>query len=127
MSDRLPPTRRKGQDPPAARHLKPVRPQVPREGPRPYRRRPPVFDPTEASRLRAALISARFLFGSYACAADAMYVVPEALRAAATGRAPVTAEMAVRLARALGKPLDALLRPLSDASTCSACGARRAP
>ena len=127
MSDRLPRPPRKGQDPPAARHLRLVRPDTPKPARRPYHRRPPVFTAAETLRLRAALFSARSLFGSFACAADAMYIVPEALRAAATGRSPVTAEMAVRLARALGKPLDALTRPPSEAGVCPTCGARRAP
>jgi len=127
MSDRLPRPPRKGQDPPAARHLKLVRPDAPKPDRRPYRRRPPVFSPAETLRLRAALFSTRALFGSFACAADAMHVLFETLVAQAKGRKPITADVAVRLARALGKPLDALLRPPSEAGVCPTCGARRAP
>ena len=127
MSGDVPRTPRKGQDPPAARHLKLVRPDAPKSARRSYRRRPPVFSPAETLRLRAALRSARSLFGSFACAADAMYLTYAAVNDAAAGRVDISAEMAVRLARALGKPLDALTRPPSEAGVCPTCGARRAP
>jgi plasmid maintenance system antidote protein VapI len=83
-----------------------------------------VFSEAEASRLRGALLSARFLFGTWGCAAAALYVIPRTLRDAGTGRKPVTADLALRLARALGKTLDALLRPPSEAGTCPTCGRR---
>ena len=121
MSD-IPRPPRKGQDPPA-RHLRLVQ-DTPRPERRPYHQRPPVFTEAETLRLRAAIRTARALFGTWGCAGAAMYVISRTLRDAATGRKPVTAEVAVRLARALGKPLDALLRPLAAAGTCATCGRR---
>ncbi len=108
-------------------HLRLVTAPAERPARRSYRRRPPVFSQAETLRLRAALRSARALFGTWNCAGDALRTCPRTLQHAATGRTPVSADVALRLARALGKPLDALLRPLSDASCCPTCGARRAP
>lgn len=109
-----------------AGHLRLVKPAAP-IGRRRYRKRPPVFSPAEEQRLRAALRNARALFGTWACAADALYVATDTLISAASGNGPVSAEVAVRLARALGKPLDALTRPPTDARICPTCGAARGP
>lgn len=118
---------RDGKDPSPVRALRLVHPSPPKPPKRRYRRGgPPLWAPEEAARLRAALRTARTMFGTWACAADALYVVETTLIAAANGRAPVSGNIAVRLARALGKPLDALLRPPSDASRCPSCG-RGAP
>lgn len=118
----LPRAPRGGKVPPSA-HLRIVRPSPP-PAPKGRRRerRPRVFTPEEAARLRAALRTARVLFGGWACAAAALHVSVETLRLAASGRGPVSAETAVRLAKALGKPLDALIQPPTDASRCPSCG-----
>ncbi len=109
-------------------HLRLVRPAPPPPtGRRRYRKRPPVFAPAEEQRLRAALRNARTLFGTWACAADALHVGQKTLIDSASGRKPLTAEVAIRLARALGKPLDALTRPPTDAGKCPTCGATRGP
>jgi plasmid maintenance system antidote protein VapI len=55
-----------------------------------------------------------------------MYVRAKRIEKAANG-APVSADVAVRLARALGKPLDALLAPLAEAKLCPHCGRFGAP
>lgn len=128
MSDRVPPTGRKGQDPPAARHLRLVSPASTTPPPkrRKYQRCPPTFTPEEQARLRASLRNARALFGTWACLADAMRVSKHAVTQAARGR-PVAGDIAVRLARALGKPLESLYRAPTSADVCPTCGARRAP
>jgi hypothetical protein len=118
-----PPTGGKGQIRPP--HLRLIHPSPPKPSKRRYRKRPPIFTIAETQRLQAALRHARALFGTWACAADALRVVKETLLAAASGRAPVSAEVAVRLAKALGKPLDALLSPPTDAGRCPTCGASR--
>lgn len=104
-----------------AGHLRLVKPEGPKP-PRRYHRRTPVFSPEEEARLRAALRHARRLFGTWACLADAMRVRPQNVEDTANRRSRVSGDMAVRLARALGKPLDALIRPLTDASRCPTCG-----
>lgn len=86
-----------------------------------------LFTPEEAARLRAALRHARVLFGTWACLADAMRMPKGSVMHTASGRYRVSAALAVRLARALGKPLESLCAPPSDAATCPTCGARRAP
>jgi len=126
MSDRLPRPPRKGQDPPAARHLRLVRPDTPKAS-KPRYQRTPTFTPEESARLRAALRNARPLLGTWACLADAMRVSENTILATAGGKHAFSADLAVRLARALGKPLESLYRAPTDASTCPTCGARRGP
>ena len=117
---------RDGKDPSPVRALRLVHPSPPKPtGKRRYKSPPPVFTLTETQRLRAALRHARALFGTWACAAAAMYVREETVTAAASGRKVLSAELAVRLAKALGKPLDALLSPPTDAGKCPTCGASR--
>ncbi|MFO0591437.1 MAG: hypothetical protein U0441_28065 [Polyangiaceae bacterium] len=125
MSD-LPRPPRTGQDPPAARHLRLVSDKPSHAPPKRYRRTP-TFTPAETDRLRAALKSTRWVFGTYLCAADAMRIPVDTLYEALSGRKAISANIAVRLARALGKPLESLYRAPTDASTCPTCGARRAP
>lgn len=111
---------RPGQDPPAA-HLKLVHPAAPK-APRPsgrYRRTEP-FSPEEQARLRAALKNARALFGTWDCLSDALGIANGTVERAT--RTSVSPDVAVRLARALGKPLEALLRGPTDATTCPSCG-----
>ncbi len=120
-----PPTGGKGQIRPSPLRL--VHPSPPT--PSKPRRPPPLrttFTRDEEARLRAALRNARALFGTWACLADAMYVRAKRIEKAANG-APVSADVAVRLARALGKPLDALLAPLAEAKLCPHCGRFGAP
>lgn len=118
-----PPSGGKGQIRPP--HLRLIHPSPPKPSKRPYKSPPPVFTLAETQRLRAALRHARTLFGTWACAAAAMYVREETVTAAASGRKVLSAELAVRLAKALGKPLDALLSPPTDAGRCPTCGALR--
>lgn len=120
MSD-LPRLPRPGQDPPAARHLRLVsdKPTPPRK--KKYRKTP-VFSPEESARLRAALRTARTMFGTWACLADALYIAKNQIIGAASGRFAVSGNVAVRLARALGKPLESLCRAPRAADACPTCG-----
>jgi hypothetical protein len=127
MSADVPRPPREGQDPPARRHLTLVRQpgeKPPRAPPKPA---PYVFTDEEQKRLRSALKTARGLMGSWSCLASAMYVDSKTIITAANGHRPVTAGMAIRLAKALGKPLESLYAPPSDATRCAACGATRRP
>lgn len=118
-----------GQDPPAhRRNLRLVHPQSPQKQgdpskPRGRHQRRDPFTPDEQARLKAALRNARGLFGTWACLGDALGIVPDTAQLAL--RRHVSAEIAVRLARALGKPLEALLRAPTDVARCAACGARK--
>jgi hypothetical protein len=107
-----------------AGHLRLVRDEPPK--PRKKWRRSPTLSHEEQARIRAVLKHARALFGTWACLADAMRSTTERVERAARGTT-VSADVAFRLSRALGKPLEALLRAPSDASTCPHCGAKRAP
>lgn len=78
----------------------------------------------EQARVRAALRSARAMFGSWACLADALRVSEGGLHNVVWRKRTITGDLAVRLARALGKPLESLYRAPSDASTCPTCGRR---
>lgn len=117
-----------GKVPPTARgKLRLVHPITPQKQgdsnkPRGRHRRLNPFTPDEQARLRAALKHARALFGTWACLADAMRVASKTPHDAASGRKRVSGDLAVRLARALGKPLEALLRAPADASVCQNCG-----
>lgn len=121
----------KGQDSPnARRNLRLVQPKPPQNqgDPRKGRGRHylgSTFTPEEEARIRVALRNARPLFGTWDCLAAAMRVAPKTPQEVAAGRTGVSGDMAVRLARALGKPLEALLRAPTDASRCVTCGASR--
>ena len=108
-------------------HLRLVKPAEPKPPRRKGQRPPSPFSPDEQARLRVALRNARALFGTWSCLADAMHVREKPIQGVAAARRRVSADLAIRLARALGKPLESLYRAPSDASTCPTCGARRAP
>src|SRR5690349_12611597 len=93
-------------------HLRLVHPAKPKElRPKLPRHEHRLFTDEEQRLLRASLKTARGLFGTWACLADAMRVPLVTVTHAAAGRYPVSAAMAVRLSRALGVPLDALMTP----------------
>jgi hypothetical protein len=85
-----------------------------------------VFSPEEQGRLRAALRNARAMFSTWSCLASAMRVRESLVHKAIGARGVVSAALAIRFARALGVPLESLLRAPTDAATCPHCGARRA-
>ncbi len=125
MSADVPRPPRKGQDPPAARHLRLVS-----DKPTPLKKRqrkPPYFTPEEAARIRASLRNARTLFGSWACLADAMYLSRGKVQETGSGRYRPSPALVFRLARALGVSLESLYRATTAADVCPTCGARRAP
>lgn len=100
-------------------HPKP--PQTPKKKERPHGSR--LFTTEEHGRLRAALRAAARAMGTQECLADAMRVSFATIKAAA--RKGVSAALAIRLARVLGVPLEALLRAPTDATKCVSCGAPR--
>jgi plasmid maintenance system antidote protein VapI len=67
------------------------------------------------------------MFGTWECLADAMRVPLGAIRLAVRGRNRVSAAVAVRLARALGVPLESLYAAPRPAGKCPTCGATRSP
>ncbi len=89
---------------------------------RPYHR--DIFTAEEQRLLRASLKTARGLFGTWACLADAMRVPLHTVDDAAHGRDPVTPALAVCLSRALGVPFEALFRPGLRVvkNPCPTCG-----
>ena len=119
-SSHEPPTGGKAEIRPL-RLVHPAPPKPPRE----KRKRVPTFTAEEQARLRAALKNARPLLGTWARLAAAMRVAMHSIQDAAGGSRPVTAEMALRLARALGKPLESLYRAPAAADVCPTCGAKR--
>lgn len=104
--------------------LRLVHPRPPRP---PITRKPgdPVFTPEEEARIRAALQHARLLFGTWSCVTAAMGLRGGRLPRIACGVRRITADVAVRLARALGKPLETLYSAPASADRCPTCGARR--
>lgn len=117
-----PPNSGKGQIRPLLRLVHPAPPKPPRE----RHRRASTFTADEETRLKAALRNARTLFGTWRLLAAAMGVQRDTLARAAMARKILSADVAVRVARALGVPVDSLLRPPTDAARCSTCG-RGAP
>ncbi len=104
--------------------LRLVHPATKGQGTDPSKRRPaatPLTD-VEQMRLRAALRNLRALYGSWACLADAMGVRRGSLENVAHGVKPVSAGMALRAARAAGKPLDRLIGEPVSADRCPHCG-----
>src|SRR5262249_21229152 len=90
----------------------------------PPKRPAPLFLPDEENRIRAALRHARVLFRGWVACAAVLHVSSNTANLIASGKRPVTALVALRLARALETPLEALYRAPADASTCPHCGAR---
>ena len=122
MSD-IPRPPRKGQDPPAARHLRLVsdKPTAPRAK---HRRPAPPFTAEQEARIRAALSTSRRTFGTWVALASAMGLdVAYVYHVKASRR--LTGDFAIRLARALGKPLESLCRAPTAADVCPTCGAKR--
>ena len=118
---------REGQDPPA-RHLRIVPKDPPPKPKRKQRHRMgATFTPEEEGRIRAGLRRARALFGTWACTSDALRVAEGTAEDVAAGRQRVTGDIVIRLARALGVPVDSLYRAPTEAGTCPTCGARRTP
>jgi hypothetical protein len=123
MSDRIPRPPREGQELPARlRLVHPSPPRTPKQ-----KRSQPTFTPEEEARIRASLRTARRLFGTWACLADALHMTMGGVIDTVGGKHHVSGDVAVRLSKALGVPLESLYRPPSDASTCPHCGAKRAP
>lgn len=109
-------------------HPKPPEKSDKRPRTRSGKRRPyqcDVFTTEELRILRVSLHTARGLFGTWACLADAMRVPLNALKEGASGRNRVSAALAVRLSRALGVPFEALFRPGLRVvkNPCQTCGA----
>ena len=74
-------------------------------------RRAPLFSAEEERTLRAAIKAMRGSYGGWRHLASAMGMSEKFIESAASGRAPVSGEMAIRAARAARKPLEALLSP----------------
>jgi len=107
-------------------HLRLVHPAPPKEPKKRAPRRAPVFTLEEQAVLRAVLQTARGLFGTWECLADAMHMRKLCLWRAVSGTREVSAEIAVRLSRALGVPLTALITPglrlVRFPKVCPTCG-----
>jgi DNA-binding XRE family transcriptional regulator len=80
------------------------------------RRKVRVFDADQARALRAALMALHATHGTWAALADAMGVNLHTVQAIATGRNPMSAEIAIRASRLARKPLEALLVPAPRAA-----------
>ena len=74
-----------------------------------------LFTPEELRRLRAAFRNAREKFGSWPRLCKAMGVGYQPVKDAVAGRHRVSGALAIRLARALGVPLESLLGALTVA------------
>lgn len=121
MTTDVPEGPREGQatGPRFIRLLSLVKPPSPRlAGPKKRHRAPPVFSEAEEKMLRMSMRSARAAAGSWGRLARMMQVTKETLSSVACGHERVTAEIAVRLSKALRIPLERLmspgLRPVQD-------------
>src|SRR5262245_52356605 len=92
--------------------------------PRKHRVPPPVFSAEEEKLIRTSLKTAKGLFGSWACLADAMHMSDVQIGNVAHGKVTVSGDLAVRLAKALGVPLEVLFRPSLRVvrRPCPTCG-----
>ena len=115
---------------PPLRLVHPAKPPEPDNTPRTRsgKKRPhqtDLFTLEEHAMLCASLRTARGLFGTWACLADAMRMPREALNLALRSKR-ISAAIAVRLSRALGVPLDTLTRPglrlVPFPKVCPTCG-----
>lgn len=104
--------------------LRLVHPPPSGQGPRPPKGRRaaiPLTD-TEQQRVRAALRSLRASFGSWRSLAEALGVALGSLQHVMYGMRPVSAALALRVAKAAGKPLDEIIGEPSAADRCPRCG-----
>jgi hypothetical protein len=88
-------------------------------------RGPPVFTAEEEACLRSSLRTGRHVLGSWKALAAAMHVNAGTLQSVVfCKRKRVTAEIAVRLAKALRVPLEAITRPglRPVKAPCPSCG-----
>lgn len=74
-------------------------------------RREPLFSADQERTLRAAIKAMRGSYGGWRPLAQAMGMSEKIIESAASGRVPVSGEMAIRAARTARKPLEALLSP----------------
>jgi hypothetical protein len=104
--------------------LRLVRPSNAGQGTRPPKGRPAANPLTNAEqqRVRAALRNLRALYGSWSCLSSVMGVARGSLENVVHGVKPVSAAMALRAARAAGKPLDALIGAPCATDRCPRCG-----
>jgi hypothetical protein len=85
---------------------------------------PPLTD-AESSRVRASITNLfRQVGSSWSCLAAMLTVSGVALQHISCGRARASAAVALRVARATGIAMEALLSGLVDAGKCSTCGQR---
>lgn len=118
---------RDGKDP-SARHLRLIHPAPPKPAPLRRGQRPPLFTADEEARILAAFRNAQALFGGWACLADAMYVRRRALVPALYDKhTSIPADLVIRLAQALGKPVESLYAAPTRVDRCPHCGATRRP
>ena len=100
------------------------------EGAKPARRKwqrgPDALTPEQQAKARAALKNLRSAYGGWGPLAEVMGVSRAALKEGARGNSTITGDTLIRLCRAGGLSVDAMLEAkLTSSGRCAACGAMR--
>lgn len=77
---------------------------------------------TEQTHVRTALRYLRRRIGTWAAVAEALRISPKTLEPIVAGRRPVTASLAIRVARTLDASVDEVLAGTFLAGACPRCG-----
>ena len=100
------------------------------EGSQPARRKgqrsAPVLTSEQQAKARAALKNLRLAYGGWAPLAEVMGASVGAVKQSATGARSMSGDMLIRLCRAGGLSVDAMLGvKLTSSGRCASCGAMR--
>jgi len=106
--------------------LRLVKPEGPKPPRRKWQRAAPALSAEQQAKARAALKNLRYAYGGWAPLAEVMGVAKASLLHTAAGGVAVSGDMLIRLCRAGGLSVDAMLEAkLTPSGRCAACGAMR--
>jgi len=107
-------------------HLRIVRPEGSKPARRKFQRSAPALTPEQQAKARAALNNMRLAYGGWAPLAEVMGASVGAVKQSATGARSMSGDMLIRLCRAGGLSVDAMLEAkLTSSGRCASCGALR--
>ena len=106
--------------------LRLVKPETPKASRRKFQRCAPALTPEQQAKARAALNNLRSAYGGWSPLAAVMGVSMHAVKQSAGGGAAMSGDMLIRLCRAGGLSVDAMLEAkLTSSGRCPSCGALR--
>jgi len=106
--------------------LRLVQPEGPKPARRKFQRSAPALTAEQQAKARAALNNLRSAYGGWAPLASVMGASVHAVKQSAGGSVAMSGDMLIRICRAGGLSVDAMLEAkLTSSGRCAACGALR--